>query len=301
MLPIIQKSKWWYAISGLLILASIGVLAVWKLNFGIDFTGGSLLAVEFQNGRPEAQKILETLKPMELGEIVLQNTGERGVTLRFREVDEVKHKEIAQRLAEQTGAEERRFETIGGIIGKELKRRSMLAIVVVLAFILLFIAWSFRGVSRPVSSWRYGVCAIIALFHDVIIVLGVASVVGHFFRYEIGASFIAAVLTVLAYSVSDTIVVYDRIRENLFKMKGLSFADMVNTSINQTMHRSINTSLTIILSLAAIFVFGGESTKFFSLTLMIGIFFGTYSSIFIASPILATWQKRLEAATLLKH
>ena len=293
MLPIIQKSKIWYALSGAAFVISVAALLLWKLNFGIDFTGGSLLAVDFPAGRPDTQKILSALDSQGLGEIIFQNTGEHGVNLRFREIDEALHKEITQHLASVfAGAQERRFETIGGVVGKELKSRSLWALAAVLCFVLLFIAWSFRKVSRPVSSWRYGASAIVALFHDVIITMGVFSILGHYQRHiEIGAPFIAAILTVLAYSVSDTIVVFDRIRENLFKMRNATFVDTVNASVNQTMQRSINTSLTILLSLAAIFFFGGESIKYFALTLIIGIFVGTYSSIFLASPILVSWHR----------
>lgn len=293
MLPIIQRSKIWYTLSGTLFIASIVALALWRLNFGIDFTGGSLLAVDFSQGRPDVQKVLETVNSLDLGEIVLQNAGQNGVNIRFREVDDATHKAVIQALEREfPGAQERRFETIGSLIGKELKTRSLWALAIVLLFILLFIAWSFRKVSRPVSSWRYGVSAVITLFHDVIITLGAFSVLGHYLHIEIGASFIAAILTVLAYSVSDTIVVFDRIRENLFKMRNASFTETVNASVNQTMQRSINTSLTIMLSLAAIFFFGGDSVKYFALTLLIGVFVGTYSSIFLASPILVTWQER---------
>ncbi|MDO8558175.1 MAG: protein translocase subunit SecF [bacterium] len=293
MLPIIQKSKIWYAISGTSVVVCIIVLFLWRLNFSIDFTGGSFLAIEFSQGRPEAQNVLETLKSLDFGEAILQNAGEKGINMRFREIDDVKHKEVIRVLKEKfPGAEERRFETIGSVIGKELKTRSLWALGAVLLFVLLFIAWSFRKVSRPVPSWQYGISAVITLFHDVIITLGAFSALGHYLHIEVGASFIAAILTVLAYSVSDTIVVFDRIRENLFKMRNVQFSDVVNASVNQTMHRSINTSLTILLSLAAIFFFGGESIKYFALTLIIGISIGTYSSIFLASPILVTWQER---------
>ena len=293
MFPIIQKSKMWYAISGALVTASVVVLAIWRLNFGIDFTGGSLLTVEFAQDRPEPKAILETLQPFDLGEIILQNSAERSVNMRFKEVGEERHRDIVQAFTERfDGAEERRFESIGGTIGKELKTRSLWMLGTVLMCILFYIAWSFRHVSRKVSGWQYGVTAIVALFHDVLITLGVFSVLGHYLHLEVGAPFIAAVLTVLAYSVNDTIVVFDRIRENLIKLRNVPFEEAVNTSVNQTMYRSVNTSLTILLSLAAIFFFGGESIKYFVLTLIVGISVGTYSSIFLASPVLVSWGKR---------
>jgi preprotein translocase subunit SecF len=297
-LPIIKKSKVWYLFSGMLLVVSVFALTFWKLNFGIDFTGGTLMSFAFSGERPDGQKILEVMKPLDLGDITLQNSGTSNVNLRFREVDEPKHQEILKAFAtEFPGAKEQQFQAIGSVVGQELKTRSVWAILLVLVFILVFLSWAFRKVSRPVSSWKYGTAAIIALFHDVIITLGIFSFLGHFLHVEIGAAFIAAVLTVIAYSVSDTIVVFDRTRENLLKMKNIAFEDVVNTSINQTMQRSINTSLTILLSLFAIFLFGGDSIKYFALALIIGVFFGTYSSIFIASPIIVTWYKRsLEVA-----
>ena len=293
MIPIIQKSNVWYAVSGALVAASIVVLAVWRLTFGIDFTGGSLLTVAFAQTRPEPKAILETLQQFDLGEIVLQNSAELSVNMRFKEISEDRHRDIVQAFVERfPGAQERRFEFIGGTIGRELKTRSLWMLCVVLVCILLYIAWSFRHVSRKVSGWQYGVTAIVALFHDVLITLGVFSVLGHYLHLEVGAPFIAAVLTVLAYSVNDTIVVFDRIRENLIKLRNVPFEEAVNTSVNQTMYRSVNTSLTILLSLAAIFFFGGESIKYFVLTLIVGISVGTYSSIFLASPVLVSWGKR---------
>ncbi|MDP3963370.1 MAG: protein translocase subunit SecF [bacterium] len=327
MLNIISKSKIWYAISGTLFVTSIVVLAVWRLNFGIDFTGGTLLSIEFSGDttcypdavasadrfeaaapdaqecpdgsrpakstrRPDAQQILQALNALQLGDVALQTSDVRGINLRFKEVDEARHRQIITSLTQAfPDAQERRFETIGGVIGKELRTRSLWALGFVLLFILLYLAWSFRHVSRPVPSWQYGIAAIIALFHDVIITLGIFAVLGHYnHSIEIAAPFIAAILTVLAYSVSDTIVVFDRTRENLLKMRGATFVEVVNTSINQTMRRSIMTSCTILLSLLAIFFFGGTSIKYFALTLIIGIMVGTYSSIFIASPLLITWR-----------
>lgn len=183
------------------------------------------------------------------------------------------------------------YESIGPLIGAELKRKSVYAILLVLVAILLYISWVFRKVSKPVASWKYGVAAIIALFHDVVIVLGVFAVLGHFYNVEINTPFIAAVLTVLGYSVNDTIVVFDRIRENLPKSNE-DFEGTVNTSLNQTIVRSINTSLTVLLVLFCILIFGGSTIREFVLALLIGIFVGTYSSIFIASPILVIWNNR---------
>ncbi len=188
--------------------------------------------------------------------------------------------------------EELRFDSVGATIGKELETKSINALIVVLIAIVLYIAWVFRQVSKPVSSWKYGITAIIALFHDVIIVVGIFAYLGHRYGIEINTPFIAAILTVLGYSVNDTIVMFDRIRENLPKSSD-DFETTVNTSVNQTIRRSVNTSLTTLLVLGSILFFGGATIKSFVLALSIGILIGTYSSIFLASPILVVWEKAM--------
>ena len=187
---------------------------------------------------------------------------------------------------------EKRFDAIGPTIGQELKRKSIYAIIFVLVLIVLYIAWAFRKVSKPIASWKYGVVAVTALFHDVLIPTGLFSVLGKFAGAEVDTLFVTALLTILGFSVHDTIVVFDRVRENLRNSlgRGVDFSAIVEQSIKETIVRSINTSLTVILSLLAVFLFGGESIRYFTLTLIIGVVIGTYSSIFIASPLLVTWQ-----------
>ncbi|OGN25672.1 MAG: protein-export membrane protein SecF, partial [Candidatus Yanofskybacteria bacterium RIFCSPLOWO2_01_FULL_44_22] len=185
----------------------------------------------------------------------------------------------------------KRFDSIGPTIGRELKRNAAIALVVAIIAIVLYIAWAFRHVSEPVSSWKYGVAAVIALIHDVTIPTAVFALLGKFSGVPIDALFITALLTIMGFSVHDTIVVFDRTRENLRKLKGREeFSVTVNRSVNETFTRSINTSVTILLALVAIVVFGGESVRYFALALIIGIVFGTYSSIFIASPLLVLWN-----------
>ncbi len=290
MLKIIQKRNIWFSISGVLILASILILIMWGLNLGIDFTGGSLLEVEFAE-RPDNNSVKEVLSQFELGDMTVQPTGETASLIRVQEISEDKHQEILNKLGEEFGeVEEMRFESIGAAIGQELQRKAISAIVGVLIAIILYVAWAFRKVSKPVQSWKYGIVAVITLFHDVLITLGIFAALGHFYNIEIGLPFVAAILTILGYSVNDTIVVFDRIRENLFR-DNESFENIVNKSVNQTVTRSINTSLTTLLVLLAIFFFGGASIEYFVLTLVIGVALGTYSSIFIASPLLVFWQK----------
>lgn len=298
MLRIIKFRAVYYIVSGLIVALSIAALGVWGLRFGIDFTGGSLLEVNFKETRPSTESIQESLKPLEIDGITIQPAGERGSILRFKHVDEITHQTIVRQLGEAGGGEvdELRFESIGPTIGKELQRRSLWALGGVLIFILLYIAWAFRKVSRPVASWKYGLSAIIALAHDALITVGVFSVLGHYLGVEVDSLFVSALLTVIGFSVHDTIVVYDRTRENIFKHSTLAFEDTVNKSVNETLIRSINTSLTTIIVLICLFLFGGETIKYFSLALVVGITVGTYSSIFLASPFLVDWYRLSPAA-----
>lgn len=285
---IIGYRKIFFIISGILVLVSLASLAVWGLKFGIDFAGGSLIEIEFKGDSLGAQEIKEKLAPFALGEINIQPTGEKGAILKLKDIDELTHQSILSSLGE---AEEKRFESIGPIVGEELKRRAVWAIGLSLIMIVCYIAWAFRKVSRPVPSWQYGFAALVALFHDVIIPTGIFSAMGHFRGVEIDLLFVTALLTVLGFSVHDTIVVFDRIRENLKRGAEKGFEETVNSSINQTIVRSINTSLTVLLTLFAIYFLGGETVRLFALVLIIGIIFGTYSSIFIGSPLLVVLWK----------
>lgn len=295
---IIQKRKIWLTISGVMFVMAVIALALWKLNFGIDFTGGSLWEVKFLADRPDVEKTEKALADLHLGSLTVQPVGEKGMILRFQDSNEEKHQEALAKLRELAGEKEKkisqveeiRFNSVGPSIGQELKRKSVSAVFWVFMAIVLYISVAFRKVSKPVASWKYGLSALIAMFHDVIITLGVFSILGKFFGVEINSSFVAAILTVLGYSVHDTIVVFDRVRENLPK-SDLDFEGTVNMSLNQTLVRSINTSLTVIIALLAILIFGGISIRPFVLALAIGIFIGTYSSIFVASPLLVIWEK----------
>lgn len=293
---IIQKRKIFLSLSTLAAIASICALFFWGLNFGIDFTGGSLMEVEFKNYQPKITEIQDGLKDANLHNLVIQPT-ESSVILRFKENNEEAHQQVLSMLKDlavknnkDASIKELSFDSVGPSIGQELKSKSFNSAFIVLIVIILYISYAFRKVSKPVSSWKYGAAAIIALVHDVLFILGVFSVLGHFYGIEINTPFIAAVLTVLGYSVSDTIIVFDRIRENLPK-SSLDFEGTVNASVNQTITRSVNTSLSAILALLAILFFGGATIKDFALALAIGIFIGTYSSIFIASPVLVVWEK----------
>lgn len=296
---IIQKRKIFLSISGLLIALSIFALSTWGLNFGIDFSGGSLLEAEFKGYQPTVTEIQDSLREANVNNLVIQPTEDNTYILRFKENTEEAHQNVLRGLeslaASHEGAsfKQLRFDLVGPSIGRELKSKSFNASLIVLIMIIVYISVAFRRVSKPVASWKYGIAAIIALAHDIIITLGVFSFLGHFYSVEINTPFIAAILTVLGYSVSDTIVVFDRIRDNLPKSHE-DFENTINTSINQTLFRSLSTSFSSMLALLVILFFGGNTIRDFALALLIGVFVGTYSSIFIASPILVVWHKLMK-------
>jgi len=323
---IINKRKIFFTISSTVVLISLLLWIALGLNFGIDFTGGSLLEIEYNELRPEADQIREALSDIELEGLNIQSTGDNGYILRFKEVNEATHQDILTKLDinnNQVAADleveefavdveareleidpgeivletepvsnliEKRFEAIGPAIGQELKSKSVWALIIVLIAIVAYIAWAFRKVSYPVTSWKYGVVAIITLFHDILITIGIFIILGRYLGLEVNTPFVAALLTILGYSVNDTIVVFDRIRENLHKYEG-EFEEIVDKSVLETVTRSINTSFTTELVLLAILFFGGSTIRDFVLVLVVGILLGTYSSIFIASPLLVVWQK----------
>jgi preprotein translocase subunit SecF len=299
MLNIIASRKIWFGLSAALFLGSVLALGVWGLKLGIDFTGGSILELHWNGARPDNARLEEAVKPLDLGPVTFQPAGETDVLVRTKSLDEPTHQKLVSALrdsfkdGDKQVFDEKSFESIGPTIGNELRQKSYGAVALVLVAIILYIAFAFRKVSQPVASWKYGVSAVIALFHDVVIPTGIFAALGHFLGYEIDTLFVTAVLTVLGFSVHDTIVVFDRIRENLIKHSGKTFEETVNISVNETITRSVNTSLTVLLVLLAVYFFGGETTRNFVLVLVIGVVFGTYSSVFIASPLLVEWHKRL--------
>lgn len=291
----LKYRKAYFIFSGILILASLAFLLVFGLKPGIDFTGGSILEVEYKEERPSNQTIRESLSGLDLGEFLLQPTDEKGLILRMKEISEETHREIIERLRgadEGEEVEELRFESIGPVIGRELREKTGIVIVLSLLAILFYVAIAFRKVSFPAKSWQYGISSLIALFHDTLIPIGIFSVLGRIYEIQITIPVIVALLTVLGYSINNTVVVFDRIRENLLKkVASGNYTETVNSSLNQTFTRSLNTSLTTLFVLLAIFFFGGETLRYFSLMLILGIVAGTYSSLFLASPILVAWLK----------
>jgi len=233
------------------------------------------------------------LKEVGIEDAVVTPTQNNSILIRYGNSDDEKNKAVLTKLREKyPEIQNTRLDYIGPSISSELKKKAVWALAIAVVGIALYIAYAFRQVSRPVASWKYGAGAVIALVHDVLITVGIFSVLGHFLNIEVDTTFIAALLTILGFSVHDTIVVYDRTRENLMRgSSGDEFDGTVNRSLNETMARSINTSLTVIITLLAIFIFGGETIKNFILALLIGITFGTYSSIFVASALMVDWWK----------
>lgn len=263
------------------------------------------MEVEFPGPPPASAAVEQSLAELGVEQAMIQRSGERGMILRLPYMDEETHQRVLNALSiigtEETASGlhpligEKRFDAIGPTVGAELKRRAILAVALAIFAIIAYIAWAFRAVSSRMASWKYGIATLVALVHDVAIPVGAFSALGHFKGIEVDPLFITALLTVLGFSVHDTIVVFDRIRENLQGGKSAeSFPAVVNRSINETLVRSLMTSFTVLMALFAIFFLGGASTKYFALALIIGITFGTYSSIFVASPILVMWNNSLD-------
>ena len=290
---IVTTRKIWYTVSGILVEFSIAAISIWGFVPGIDFTGGALMELEYET-RPDIQTIRESVDRLEfVNKSVVQEVDTHGALLRLPFLSVEEHKEVFAVLGGLTeqGVEEVRYETIGPSISSELRSKSVWSITIVILAIILFIAFAFRKVNKPVSSWKYGIAAIIALVHDVLIPSGIVAALGYFAGFEVDTLFVVALLTILGFSVNDTIVTFDRIRENLLRNPHTSFADNVDLSIQQTITRSINTSITTLFAMAAIYFFGGETVKDFMLVLIMGTIVGTYSSIFLASPLLVEFAK----------
>lgn len=286
---IIKHKKIFVIISIILVVLSLGSIGYFGLNLGIDFKGGSLSEVEYKNGRPE-QSIIDTqLKPLSLGETIIQPTGELGYSIKTRAISEEERLSLLKALG--SDATEKSFTSIGPSVGAELVRKSIISFILVSLGIIFFIAFSFRKVSKPVSSWKYGMIAIVTLIHDILIPVGAFAALSHFYGTEVDTLFVVAILTVLGLSVSDTIVVFDRIRENIRVGHFKTFEETVGKSLEQVYTRSIATSSTVIIVLLSLVFFGPTSTKVFAMMLTAGMFFGTYSSIFLASPLLVMFSK----------
>ena len=291
-LDIIGKKNLYFALSLIVVAPGLIALLLFGLNLSIDFTGGSRLTISFPQKveKTTSEKIKNTLTKENLKVSTVETSG-NSLLIRTSPMDQKQNIKFVNTLSKEfKGAKETQFETIGPTIGKETTINAIKAVILASILIIIYITWSFRKVPKPASSLRFGVSAIIALIHDVLVVLGIFAILGHFFGVEVDSLFVTALLTVIGFSVHDTIVVFDRIRENLRKSQG-SFPQIVNDSILQTLDRSLNTSLTVLLVLFALLLFGGDTIKWFVVALLIGVASGTYSSIFNAAPILVVWQE----------
>lgn len=293
----IIKYKYIYLLISLIVLVpGIISLIVFKLNLAIDFTGGSVFEYQIEELTSDSAPVVDSV-----GQVFAnQDIAVEGTTIEDNRII-VRTKPVeTNRIDAITGAVKEKypeatqvsFETVGPSVGAETTKNAFVALGVASIGILLYIAYAFRNVPKPYSSFRFGTSALIAMLHDALVVLGVFSILGHFMNVEIDALFITALLTVIGFSVHDTIVVFDRIRENLRKLaSNMPFSEVVNYSIVETLNRSFATSLTVIITLSALLLLGGESIKYFALALLVGIISGTYSSIFNAAPILVIWEE----------
>lgn len=248
------------------------------------------MELEFKNSRPSNQEIQTILDKFSLGETVIQPSGDKGMIIKTKDINEELHQNILSAINSSYEVSELKFESVGPTIGKELKNKAIFSIILGEIFMIVYLSWAFRKTSFVVKSYKYGLLVALTLLHDLLIVTGLFAILGHFVGIEVGITFVAALLTILGYSVNDTIVVYDRVRENLLRLKEReSFDQLVDRSLKQTFARSINTTLTVLISILAVLIFGGESLRYFMLALFIGVASGAYSS-FLASFLLVSWE-----------
>ncbi len=290
-MDIVGKRYLYFAISLSVIIPGLIALALWGLPLAIDFTGGSMLEVQFQSKAPAPAEVIAIYREFGIGDPTVQTSTNNTLIIRSKPIDETTMNKLVKTMEERfhTKVIVRQFSTVGPSVGKEVARRAAGAVCFAALAILLSIPYAFRGVPH---AFRYGTAAIIAMLHDVFVTLGVEAILGHFLHWEADAMFLTAMLTIIGFSVHDSIVVFDRIRENSRRYRRLPYETLVNHSIVQTLDRSINTQLTVMLTLLTLALFGGVTTRHFVIILLVGIFSGTYSSIFNAAPILVVWENR---------
>lgn len=292
-MDIVKRRYLFFAISLIIIIPGVIGLIAWGLPLGIDFTGGSLLEIRFPSSaeRPQPADVIAIYEEYGFPDSLVQTSGEDGLIIRSKNMDDATKDQIIAEIENQTGSSVTilRFESVGPSVGQEVASRAAGAVGLAAIAISLYITYAFRGVPH---AFRYGVSAIIAMLHDVLVVVGIEAILGHFLGWEVDALFLTALLTVIGFSVHDSIVVFDRIRENSVVYRKLPYETLVNHSIVQTLDRSINTQLTVMFALLALALFGGVTIRHFVIILLIGVFSGTYSSIFNAAPILVVWENQ---------
>ncbi|HJW90616.1 MAG TPA: protein translocase subunit SecF [Anaerolineales bacterium] len=298
MLNILEKRNLFFAISLLAIVPGLILAVARGLPLSIDFTGGSLLEVQFASGKsPSPAEVISLYERFGVSDVQVQTTGEDVIIARSSFLDDTTRGQIETAMEQEFSDKVtvRRFNSVGPTIGREVTLRAALAVLVAAIVVVIYITYAFRGVPHAIL---YGICAIIAMLHDVAVVLSLAAIGGRFFDWQIDALFLTALLTVIGFSVQDKIVVFDRIRENRTIFRRLPFETLVNHSIIQTLQRSINTQLmTVEFMLLALALFGGVTLREFAVILLVGLFSGTYSSIFIAAPILVAWENQISGTS----
>lgn len=292
MIQIVKHRYLYFLISLIVILPGFLALIAWGLPLAIDFTGGNLLEVRFESGElPQTSEVVLLYEDMGFSDTLVQTSGDDILIIRSQTMNEDMVNQMVQRMEEQfnTTLVVNRSDSVGPSVGQEVATRAAGAVGLAALGIMFYITYSFRGVPHAL---RYGIAAILAMLHDILVVVGVEAILGYFLGWQVDALFLTALLTVIGFSVHDSIVVFDRIRENSLVYRRLSYEEMVNISIVQTLARSINTQLTVMFTLFALALFGGVTIRHFVIILLVGILSGTYSSIFNAAPILVVWENK---------
>ncbi len=287
---LMKHRKLWYWLSLVFIVPGMLSIVLWGLKPSIDFTGGSKIEI---NGTQDVEGIKKLAEDNSLESTVVQKLDKDTVSLRSKGLDENKRNEVVAELKKLVGDEQASvvFETVGPSVSAEVTRNSFIAVAIASLVIIIYIAFSFRRVPYPAKSWEFGVGAVLATIHDAIFLIGAFSILGHFYNVEVDPLIVTAILTIIGFSVHDTIVIFDRIRENLIRKGSEGFESVVNLSVLEMLPRTLNTSFLAWVLLFILFLFGGETIRWFVFALMIGMISGTYSSILTASPLLVTWDE----------
>lgn len=299
-IPFVKYRNFYFSAAAILVALCLFSIFSYGFKPGIDFTGGSILEVQYKENRPSNAEIENQLAELKLEGLSVQPAGDKDVILRMKDITDETHNQILDKLGKAQGTiEEKRFESIGATVGKELRAKTMNVIALGLIAMFIYIATAFHKIQRPLKSWCYGFVSFITLAFDVIIPLGAFALLGKKYGVEISIPVIAALLTVIGYSINNTVVVFDRMRENILKKGGI-FVEIVDASINQTLIRQINSTLTVLFMTIPIYLFGGDTLKYFALSMILGVSAGLFSSIFLASPLLVSWHNWKEGRYLAK-
>jgi preprotein translocase subunit SecF len=287
---VITHRKFFFWLTGLILVAALGAIFAYGLPLGIDFTGGSLMQVNYANGRPALSDIQAQVDAADIGTASVRAVGDSEVSIRTRNLSEAEHEAALAALSKTSSTTELSYTSVGPALGSQFTNKALWAIFAVILVIVLYIAFAFRKVSRPVPGWGYGITVVAMLAIDIIVPTGFYAAYAHFTGAEVDSLFIVALLSLLGYCVNDVIVIFDRIREHLAKndRTGLKepFEETIGKSISETLTRSINTALTVVLALLALIFLGAPSTRNFALVMLVGVVAGTFSSICRSAPLL---------------